>query len=71
MKLFKVTSKKYKEFYVIADDYNSAMNKATEYRKNNSLDVSIDNDGSLVIAEHEIKEDELYKVELLTEDIIK
>ncbi len=71
MKLFKVSTRKYKDYYVIATDYNDAISKAKEYREAMALDVKIDNDGSLQIPMNEIEDDELCRVELLTEEIIK
>lgn len=67
MKLFQVSTKKYKDYYVMANDYNEAVGKAKAFRETEITSV-VDNDGSLVVGS---EEDYINTVRLLTENIIK
>lgn len=67
MKLFRVRNKKYKEYYVIANDYNEAVLKVETHREVEAKSI-IDTDGSLQIPDN--SEDDIFDVALMTEDLI-
>jgi hypothetical protein len=64
MKLFRVSTTKWDEYYVLAKDYNEARDKTIEYLKH-SVKL-FDRDKSLVVTEDSINE-----IRLLTDEIIR
>lgn len=67
MNLYRVTTKEYKQYYVIAHDYNNAASKLEEHLCDN-LKV-LDYDGSLTT--NLTREFDVTQIELLTDNIIK
>lgn len=69
MKLFKLEMKNsYKSYYVLADDYNSAVLKCQKHKKSEVKSL-IGSDGSLQIPSED--DDVVSEIRLLTEDVIR
>jgi tRNA isopentenyl-2-thiomethyl-A-37 hydroxylase MiaE len=68
MKLFKVSTKRYQDYYVLANNYDSAVEKVQNY-KEKEVKCLIGSDGSLNIPCDDEKI--INRVELLTDSLIK
>lgn len=68
MKLFKVQTKSYNLYYVLANDFNEAVSKVENHKKTETHQL-IGSDGTLNLP---CSDDEIIKeVEFLTDDIIQ